>query len=360
MIPSFTDAVMDRDRSLKLIDTVLHHFSLEQLVDVVLPEFKILSWTSVRRKIIQEQFPLNKDSVIRVMVLAVKKHKARDETYVTEILQIIRLLDIVIHHHRFKWTAFAMSGLSRQRTRKRYYTSSDIQDSIESIFSQKRRIVHVAVIVQDEICWISLIERTHANGKGIVYKAPIFVAHFPGQPYFFISHSGKKEDILDIISRALGYHDAEDCSLSGKNVRHLFRFLKNLESDASSVQDVLQGVKEYRPVVIEETPRGIDFTQHKSRSEFADFCFGSEPTLQQINVKCSPCHWTVGDIVPDVEGKIFGSMEVSFQSPDILEMLKEMTVKGIFPTPPPTYIRYIQKRGKNDIKLESRWTTSED
>jgi hypothetical protein len=64
--------------------------------------------------------------------------------------------------------------------------------------------------------------------------------------------------------------------------------------------------------------------------------------------------------VPDVEGKIFGSMEVSFQSPDILEMLKEMTVKGIFPTPPPTYVRFIQKRGKNDIKLENRWTTSED
>ncbi|PNF20834.1 hypothetical protein B7P43_G12069 [Cryptotermes secundus] len=253
-----------------------------------------------------------------------------------------------------------MSGLNRQRNRKRYYTSSDIQDNIESIFCQKRRIVHVAVIVQDEICWISLTERKHANDKGLVNKAPIFVAHFPGQPYFFISHSGKKENILDVISRALGYHHAEDCSLSGQNVRHLFRFLKNLESDASSVQDVLQGVKEYRPVMLEETPRGIDFTQHKSRSEVADLCFGNEPTLQQISVKCSPCHWAVGDIVPDAEGKSFGSMEVTFQSPDILKMLKEMTVKGIFPTPPPTYIRSIQKRGKNEIKLENKWITPED
>lgn len=53
--------------------------------------------------------------------------------------------------------------------------------------------------------------------------------------------------MVQVIARALGYRDAEDCSLSGQNVRHLFRFLKNLESDASSVQDVLQGVKEYKP-----------------------------------------------------------------------------------------------------------------
>jgi hypothetical protein len=58
--------------------------------------------------------------------------------------------------------------------------------------------------------------------------------------------------------------------------------------------------------------------------------------------------------VPDTEGKSFGSMEVSFQSPDILKMLKEMTVKGIFSTPPPAYIRFIQKRGKNNIKLGNR------
>jgi hypothetical protein len=55
--------------------------------------------------------------------------------------------------------------------------------------------------------------------------------------------------------------------------------------------------------------------------------------------------------VPETEGKSFGVMEVTFQSPDIMKMLREMTVKGIFPTPPPTYIQFIQKRGKNDIKL---------
>lgn len=64
--------------------------------------------------------------------------------------------------------------------------------------------------------------------------------------------------------------------------------------------------------------------------------------------------------MPNAEGKSFGSMEVTFQSPDIVKMLKEMTVKGIFPTPPPTYIRSIQKRGKNDIKLENKWITPED
>jgi len=54
------------------------------------------------------------------------------------------------------------------------------------------------VILRDEICWISLIEKKRVPNKGLVYKLPIFVAHFPGQPYFFISHSGKKEDILNV------------------------------------------------------------------------------------------------------------------------------------------------------------------
>lgn len=45
---------------------------------------------------------------------------------------------------------------------------------------------------------MSLAERKHANDEGLVNKGPIFVAHFPGQPYFFISHSGKNENILDV------------------------------------------------------------------------------------------------------------------------------------------------------------------
>jgi len=61
-----------------------------------------------------------------------------------------------------------------------------------------------------------------------------------------------------------------------------------------------------------------------------------------------------GDIVPDTGGKNFGSMEVSFQSPDILKMWKEMTVKGIFSMPPPPYVCSLQTRGKNNIKLECR------
>jgi hypothetical protein len=75
------------------------------------------------------------------------------------------------------------------------------------------------VIVRDVICWISLTERKHANGKkGQVYKAPIFVAHFPGQPYFFISRSQKNEDILDVsfitlkpslLDKILGVHSSE-------------------------------------------------------------------------------------------------------------------------------------------------------
>lgn len=58
--------------------------------------------------------------------------------------------------------------------------------------------------------------------------------------------------------------------------------------------------------------------------------------------------------MPDTEGRNFGSMEVSFQSPDILKMLKEMTLNGIFSMPPPSYVCSLQTRGKNEIQLENR------
>ena len=60
------------DGSLKRIEAVLRHFTLEQLADLVIPDFQILSWQNVRRKIIREQCPLNKKSVIRFLVFAVK------------------------------------------------------------------------------------------------------------------------------------------------------------------------------------------------------------------------------------------------------------------------------------------------
>jgi hypothetical protein len=62
----------------------------------------------------------------------------------------------------------------------------------------------------------------------------------------------------------------------------------------------------------------------------------------------------VGDIVPDTEGKNFGSVEVSFQSPDISKMVKEMTVNGIFSMPPPSYVCSLLTRGKNEIQMENK------
>jgi hypothetical protein len=35
----------------------------------------------------------------------------------------------------------------------------------------------------------------------------------------------------------------------------------------------------------EETEKGMDFTQRKARSQFADGCFGGDATLQQVTLK---------------------------------------------------------------------------
>jgi hypothetical protein len=69
--------------------------------------------------------------------------------------------------------------------------------------------------------FISLTEKKPVKNS-LVYSAPIFVAHFPGQPYFFISKSGKKEDILHVsfdtsdsslLARISGFHSNKDVYL---------------------------------------------------------------------------------------------------------------------------------------------------
>jgi hypothetical protein len=79
----------------------------------------------------------------------------------------------------------------------------------------------VAIISQEEIYFVSLIEKKRIENR-LVFSTPIFVAHFPGQPYFFISQSGKKEDILrvsfdtskpSLLARILGFHSSKDLYL---------------------------------------------------------------------------------------------------------------------------------------------------
>jgi hypothetical protein len=77
------------------------------------------------------------------------------------------------------------------------------------------------MISQEEIYFISLIEKKRTE-KRLVFGAPIFVAHFPGQPYFFVSQSGKKEDVLHVsfdtskpflLARILGFPSSKDLYL---------------------------------------------------------------------------------------------------------------------------------------------------
>jgi len=74
------------------------------------------------------------------------------------------------------------------------------------------------MISEEEIYFISLIEKKRTERRQ-VFSAPIFIAHFPGQPYFFTSQSGKKEDVLrvsfdasktSLLARILGFHSSKD------------------------------------------------------------------------------------------------------------------------------------------------------
>lgn len=78
------------------------------------------------------------------------------------------------------------------------------------------------MVMQEEMYFMSLIEKKRDDKRRLVYNAPIFVAFFPGQPYFFISQNGKKEDILQVsfntsepslLGRILGFLSSKDLFL---------------------------------------------------------------------------------------------------------------------------------------------------
>jgi hypothetical protein len=78
------------------------------------------------------------------------------------------------------------------------------------------------MVMQEEMYFISLTEKKGVDNRRLVYKAPIFVAYFPGQPYFFISQNGKKDDILHVsfntsepslLGRILGFLSSKDLFL---------------------------------------------------------------------------------------------------------------------------------------------------
>lgn len=89
------------DRSLKRIEAVLRHFTLEQLADIVIPDFQILSWHNVRRKIIHEQHPLNKNSVIRFLVFAAK------------VMRMENAYDSIFQYKCYQFEGFEHSSLLR-------------------------------------------------------------------------------------------------------------------------------------------------------------------------------------------------------------------------------------------------------
>ena len=46
--------------------------------------------------------------------------------------------------------------------------------------------------------WIWLLEKARGSTRKTEYKTPVFAAYILGEPYLFISQSGKNDDILKV------------------------------------------------------------------------------------------------------------------------------------------------------------------
>ncbi|XP_069696711.1 uncharacterized protein [Periplaneta americana] len=336
----------DNENNINKITTLLRKFHIEELKGSVFPELMI-SWERVKQKLLDmQQLKMNKESIITVLTSLLRKQYSGDTPRLKEYVNKLTLLDLALHHHTHKWTAFVMSKTGAAE----YYSHITVQDNLETNFVRISKMMSVAVILHDEVCWMGLTEKVRIPGRGVTYKTPLTIGHFPGFPYLFASAPVTKVT-LDAVVKALGYEKAEDANFSGRNIRHVLAFvMKANQKCASTAGEVLYGQK-YKSGLYKQTPEGIDFTQEKYRKKYITEQLPKEETVQEFEVVTPSSNWLIEQSYPDLRDRLFGGMEVKFKSPDLVKMFKEGSEIGLFRASLPSYLSAMKKKGVNKITL---------
>ncbi|KAE8738072.1 hypothetical protein FOCC_FOCC016447 [Frankliniella occidentalis] len=276
--------------------------------------------------------------IVDVFMDLLKETEITDDK-VAEIIPVVMLMGIAHNPSRRKWTAYTLEGNVQQDK-----LDSDLEDAIKHNFLENN--IHATVIVRclNNLHWIRIVKKKLVKNK-LKVSAPLYVAHFIGQPYLFFSPKDTSDTFIQPLTDSLGYDNFKFSNLDGYDLTSLLKHLNQ--------KGLKRGFVGRLPSLnnVEETPMGKDFSQHADKRKFISDIMGPcPPKLSNYVVEAKNLPWKGRLTNPLMREKTF-NMRIQFKTNDTVEMLKDMAECGALKVPPPSYVINLMGTGKNNIKL---------
>ncbi|KAJ1529147.1 hypothetical protein ONE63_005956 [Megalurothrips usitatus] len=326
-------------KNLKRLRQILNQFDIKALFDDIFPI--LAQWVSrqaITTEIQRLKCKTNQHSVLDVYMNLLKDSEVADEI-IEEKIPILMILGVACNASRRTWTSYTLLGDTQPDK-----TDSELQDNLKHFLLENNMHAAVTVKCLDSVHWVQVIEKKLSRNR-LKFKAPLYVAHFIGEPYMFLSTKTASDDILESLAHGFGYTGYKFSNLNGHDLVSLLNHLIQKGARRGSAEP-LPSFDHFK-----NTSFGKDFSQSDVRRQFITDLMGpAPPKLSNYVVVAKDLPWKGSMNFPSVSAETF-DMKIEFKTNDTVEMLKDMAACGSLKVPPPSYVRNLMSTGKNSIKL---------
>ncbi|XP_068083612.1 uncharacterized protein [Anabrus simplex] len=316
---------------------ILAHFSLQELKDDVIPEFKSVTWKKVKEKLMAEKMSLTVKSATMILTSSLTTLGIEE---LTRKLYDIMLIDVAFHSKQKFWVTCKLIGNPERqiplKSIERNLTQACRRNDLECI---------IRVLPRDDLIWLMIIEKRIVKNQGIVLQKPVYAAYYWGERYLFLANH--KPLIIKVIAQALDYDNGIILKLRGQSLESLFRMLKNKESQAASLGTFLES--RFEPELPKESSNGIDYTTLLTRKQYTKDFFGDDPPqISKLIVTDNEKTWHGIKSVPKME-KAKVETSVVFKSNNVLQMMQGMVHIGAIKLPLPPFITKVTTQAQTTV-----------
>ncbi|XP_012146848.2 uncharacterized protein LOC105663328 [Megachile rotundata] len=328
------------------IVNVIKRFKFEELESSIMPVFPEISWASIKSELVKCHKTFTSANVAQYVKNIIGGMKLSEEVLKDRLLTL-KLIDISWHNKRITWYGYTLINATNS---KDYFTSREIQDSMQNYFQSLNLNTKVKVNMHNSITYVAIFESGRKTRKKH-YVTTMYLALFMGQKYFFSTKRFISLNILTAVIKYLGYADSKRLKLMGRDLKSLSRLCwKKMEGALNC--ETINNTLEYKDAAPNIKKTGIDFTQQKQRRKYSEMCFGDNPpTIERLvlNGPSMPVkHKAIAKELPNETMRITWE----FRSQNIAGCLTNLIERRILVTPVPNYISNLMVLGKNEITLK--------
>ncbi|XP_043524381.1 uncharacterized protein LOC122536242 isoform X2 [Frieseomelitta varia] len=329
------------------IINIIKRFKFEELELSIMPIFPEISWDNVRSELIKHHKNFTSANVGQVIKMIITQ-KGLKEKILTDRLLSLHLIDISWHSNKKMWYGYTLTGSNKSAN---YLINREIQNNMIDNLNSLNIKINLKIYTHNNITYVSLVE-TKRNKKNKVQHTMFFCALFMGQKYFFSTKKNIPSDILNAITRSLGYEDVKRLKVMGRDLKSLSVLCWKRKEGAMNAQNINKTLI-YEDDTPDRKKTGVDFTQQKQRKKYARACFGDNPPILEVVVVNGPTrpisHEDISKKLPNIN--IQATWE--FRSQNIAAFLSKLIERRILVTPVPHYISNLMILGKNELTLKS-------